>query len=237
MTITHLRRKSPMDYDEYLQMRQRKVRQWLHSNIPLANSITNEAFSKILLLSIIDCFAQAYAGYNVYHTTDAFCDFVLSYSSQSKVLNYICPVTLGYDYDLKPSLEDGILYSIDDPYLAQEGERLLQLLPENIREKARRKHRYVGLLYATRNKLVHELNTLGHQIDFMNGKPTIVQGSLIDYVDGKIAQIKEWSPYFPKKYIYDLTIETVYTYLDHCDSEKKMIAPIETRKSRYSWYD
>ena len=226
-----------MDYEEYLQFRQREVRQWLQNNISLANSIKNETFSKILLLSIIDCFAQANAGYNMYHTTEAFCNFVLSYSTQSNVLKNVCPVTLAYDYDLKPSLIDGMLYPIDDLNLAQEGERLLQQLPENKRETARRKHRYVGLLYATRNKLVHELNTLGHHIDFMDGKPTIAQGSLIDCVDGKIVYIKKWSFYFPKKYIYDLTVETVYAYLDHCDKEKKQIAPIETRKSRYSWYD
>ena len=152
-------------------------------------------------------------------------------------MQYVCPVTLGYDYNLTPSLVDGMLYGIDDPALAKEGERLLQMIPEEKREKARKKHRYVGLLYATRNKLVHELNTLGHHIDFLNGKPSVAKGRTIDYVDDKIVEIEEWGFYFPKKFIYDLVIETVYAYLDHCDSEKKLIAPIETRKSRYAWYD
>lgn len=227
-----------MDFENYRQQQQRSVRDWLSRNITLANSVENEAFSKILLLSIIDCFAQANSGYDVHHTSEAFCDFVLKYSSsQNTVLQYVCPVTLGYDYNLTPSLIDGRLYGIDDQSLAEEGERLLQMVPKEKRDKARRKHRYVGLLYATRNKLVHELNTLGHQIDFFDGKPSVAKGRRIDYADDKIVEVEEWGFYFPKKYIYDLVIETVYAYLDHCDLEKKLIAPIETRKSRYAWYD
>ena len=69
-----------MDLENYRQNQQKSVRDWLPRNIALANSMENEAFSKILLLSIIDCFAQANSGYDVHHTSEAFCDFVLTYS-------------------------------------------------------------------------------------------------------------------------------------------------------------
>lgn len=238
LSLLLIEKSEKMDSEEYRKKKQEATKKWLKENIPLANNIKNEAFSKLILLSIIDCFAQAYAGYSPYHTSKVFSDFIIKFSiTQSSHLQNVCPITLGYEYNIKPRLVDGMLYYYDDPYLAKEGERILQMLPEVKRSKARQKHCYAGLLYATRNKLAHELNTLGHRIDFCNGKPTIASGRLLDYVDGKIVETIEWNLFFPKKYIYDLVNETVYGYLDYCNQEKKLLAPIGVRRSRYTWYD
>lgn len=157
--------------------RKARIREWLKDNFNQALEVRNDNYSKILLLSTIDCFAQAWGGFPKYNASENFCEFVLSHTEKRIELNNICPITLSYDYNLnKINLIRGCLYSYDDSRVISLANSIIADIPEKDREKARGKHSYVRLLYVMRNKLVHELNDPGTKIEFMEDKPTISSG-------------------------------------------------------------
>lgn len=187
------------------------ARRWLEINLPKAMQVGNDYYTIILLLSTIDCFAQAWGGFPKRNVTDNFCNFVLQHTSNSEPLSRVCPVTLYYDYQLRDlPLHQGDLIPYDDAELNDLSNKLILGLPESERECASKKHRYVRLLYTLRSKLVHELSNPGTPIEFVDDKPTISSGIM----DGK----RVWTLNFPKLFIYELAQETIGNYLGECDS-------------------
>ena len=141
------------------------AKRWVETNLPDTLKLRNNSYSKILILSTIDCFAQMWGNYPQSRlNNENFCKFILRYSSQRTILNQVCPVTLHYHYKKGKllNLHEGQIYNWDDPILGEEAERiLLEIEDEKEREKAKQKHTYIKLLYQLRSKVVHELDNIG----------------------------------------------------------------------------
>ncbi len=219
-----------MAYDPY-------AKGWFERNFTVAYQVPNEGFRSSLFLMLIEGFAQMYAGYSLTRENKkCFREFVLKYSTDRDVLQLVCPVTLYYDYKdqyqlPQPDVFSGHIYYYTDPHLCEESERLLLHIPEDKRESARNRHRYVNLLYQMRSKLIHELREQGTQITFSDTIPQISSGTLFGV---EIASLK-----IPEKFITSLTWETVENYLTECEREDKNPIPpnFHTRKCELGWYD
>lgn len=218
------------------------TRDWVKKNTELAYRNSNHTFSILLLLAIIDCFAQAEFEY----TTDTgnesiFCDFVLGHAGKySEDLKKICPITLYYDYynttDITNlNLQKGRLYPYNDDELSIIAQSVIEQLPEQDRREAIKRHQYVHLLYRLRSKLVHELNVLGTPIEFVN-LPTVSQG--VSY-ESNGSKHEYWTLNFPKKYIFNLTKQVIYDRLNQCEQYNMLPFPLseKVRRCERSWYD
>ena len=226
-----------------------RTKEWAVKNIEIANSVPNGAFSIILLLTIIDSFAQAEYDYPPgKESSIAFQKFVLSHTEKHReYLERLCPVTLFYDYfgssDVKElPLTLGRLYSYYDPEMSEAAETILHRIPEEQRERAYSKHKYIALLYRLRSKLVHELNPLGTPVEFISNIPSVAHGT--EYgpkkEDGTRDAIRQiWTLNFPRKYIYELTKEVVFHRIDVCEKQGILPFPLsnEPRRCELSWYD
>lgn len=197
------------------------IKRWLDLNLPKALAVKNNNYSILLLLSTIDCFAQAWGGFPKSNVGDNFCKFILQHT-EKRSLERVCPITLAYDYGLSLNLHRGELIPYDDDRLDQLSQDLVAGLPQHEKSKARKRHRYVKLLYVLRSKLVHELSNPGTPIEFIDNKPTMAHG----FVDGQSV----WTLNFPKQYIYELARETIANYVDKCDE-------VPSRKICLSWYE
>ena len=226
-----------------------RTKEWAVKNIEIANSVPNGSFSIILLLTIIDSFAQAEYDYPpVNESSITFQKFVLNHTeSQCKHLKKLCPVTMFYDYfpssDIKElPLTIGRLYDYCDPELSAAAETILQRIPVEQRERAQKRHTYIALLYRLRSKLVHELNPLGTPVEFFSNVPSISYGteSCPQKDDGTREVIRQiWTLKFPRKYIYELTKEVIFHRIGACEKQGILPFPLlaEPRKCELSWYD
>ena len=216
------------------------TKEWASKNIELAYQNENPNFSNILMLAIIDCFAQAQYNYPPPNKSkDAFREFVLCHSHKhGKALSEVCPVTLHYDYfdpnnDKELSLVPGRLYLYNDADLVALANTLINQLPEHKRKDAIKRHQYIELLYKLRSKLVHELNPLGTPVEFVSNYPAIVQGE--NYYTKK----SQWTLRFPKDFIYDITKEVILDRIADCSKSGTLPFPLtnEQRRCELSWYD
>lgn len=216
---------------------------WVNSKLKEIFRIETEGFRKILYFSLIDSFAQSWKDYPRNGASKVFAEFLVSFSSQYReVLQQVCPVTLYHHYSDKYNfgqlrLPEGRLLLADSTVLERESERLLLLIPDQQqREFARTKHQYCQLMYAERNKLVHELTQIGMPIDFGESLPHVAQGSR--QVDGASSDIS-WQMVIPEKFIVLVLQDAINGYLTHCEQEG--IVPFSnneySRKSRSAWYD
>ena len=225
------------------------TKEWAVNNIEIANSVPNVSFCITLLLTIIDSFAQAEYDYPpAKDSSITFQKFVLSHTeTHHKYLERLCPVTLFYDYlatsDIKElPLTLGRLYSYCDSELTAAAEAILQRIPENQREQAKKRHTYIALLYRLRSKLVHELNPPGTPIEFFSNVPCVFQR--IEYEPPKGAGTRNiikqmWTLNFPRKYVYELTKEVIFHRIDACEKQGTLPFPLsnEPRKCELCWYD
>ena len=198
-----------------------EVKRWLELNLPKALAVENNNYSMLLLLSTIDCFAQAWGGFPKKNVGENFCKFILEHTD-NKSLGRVCPITLAYDFGISLHLQQGELLSYNDDRLEKLSQSLVAGLPEDKRDRAKERHQYVRLLYVLRSKLVHELNNPGTPIEFIDNKPTISSG----IVDGQ----RVWTLNYPKQFIYELAKETIANYLDECKE-------VPMRKISLSWYE
>lgn len=209
------------------------AKEWVDYNLPIALKLMNNSYCKILILSTIESFAQMWGNYPKNRSNETFCNFVLKYSSQKDILQKVCPVTLHYHYanNIEIKLEQYI-YNWDDEVLAIEADRMLNSIPEdNKRAIAEKKHSYIKLLYSLRSKLVHELNNLGTPIEFSEDIPSVASGMDID---GNII----WSLNYPRQWLYNLAIETIYNFVNDCLENEKMLRFLDNpRRTKLTWYD
>lgn len=206
------------------------ARNWVRINLDSAYNIPNVSYSKLLALATIDCFAQAWGHFPPANkSNDTFCNFVLSFSSKRDSLRKTCPITLYYEYEKElPDipLTQGRIYSYESSELEDLASDYLISLPEEERERVRKKHTYIKLLYLLRNKLVHELNHLGLPIEFLEDRPSVTFG--------RIDQKEVWSLNIPRAYIYNLAKETINNYLTECE---KGNCDLPLRGFSLSWYE
>lgn len=210
------------------------AKRWVETNLPVALQIRNDSYSKILILSTIDCFAQMWGNYPPSRqSNENFCKFVLRYSSQRSTMNQVCPVTLHYHYkkDKPLNLKEGQIYDWDDPILGEEAERiLLAIEDEKERGKAKQKHIYVKLLYQLRSKVVHELDNIGTPIEFNEDVPSIAFGP---EKDNEMA----WTLNYPRLWLYELARETIFGFIDDCLNAEETIRFLDNQRTTHlTWY-
>ena len=205
------------------------VRRWLDINLPRAMNVGNDNYATLLLLSTIDCFAQAWGNYPKNNNRDTFCSFVLKFSDLRDKLSAICPITLYYDYRDKyhfeePRLMKSMIIPYDSPVLSVISNEYMSLIPEEEAETVRKKHQYIRLIYRLRSKLVHELRYPGTPVEFNAEKPAITMGR------EKGEDEKFWTLSFPKQFIFHLAEDTINNYLDQCSE-------LPAKGIDLSWYE
>ena len=209
------------------------AKNWVETNLPDALKLKNNSYSKILILSIIDCFAQMYGNYPTRENNNTFCKFVLKYSSQRTILNQVCPVTLHYHYKKGRllNLQEGQIYNWDDPILGEEAERiLLAIEDEKEREKAKQKHTYIKLLYQLRSKVVHELDNVGTPIEFNEIIPSVAFGP--EKNDEMV-----WTLNYPRLWLYELARETIFGFIDDCLNAEEITRFLDNQRTTHlTWY-
>ncbi len=224
-----------------------QCRMWFKQQSDEIRAIPNKKHRLILLISLADAFAQSRVDYKQSNNRKCFSSFLIQYNSGKEneaILRTVCPVTLYYDkrdeyqfgtLNLKPSR----VYSAGSNDLIQEVKRMEQCIPEDKRECVLR-HRYADLIYAMRNKLVHEMVDIGLDLNFQENKahpiPHIVHGN-VENEGG--AWSEYWKLHIPESFIFDVIDKAVNEYLTWCEGVQKI--PFKNnqlnRKCYLAWYD
>lgn len=226
-----------------VQMEVNQTRNWVNNKLKDISKLETEAFRKILYYSLIDSFAQSWKNYPTYNVQNVFSDFILTFSPKYRdILGNVCPVTLfHYLKDENPlltlRLPESRILDAQSGILAKESERLLATISnQDTRIKAQKKHRYCQLMYAERNKLVHELSQVGMPIDFDEPLPHVAQGCKM--IDDKLIDTG-WELVIPEKFVLSVLEDVLNGYLAYCVQEN--IVPFSNntfdRKSKTAWYD
>ena len=210
------------------------AKEWVDYNLSAALTLSNNSYSKILILSTIECFAQMFGNYPKNRSNETFCKFVLRYSSQKDILQRVCPITLHYHYanNVPIGLIRHRIYSWEDEILVEEACRILDsITDEKVQKTARNKHSYIKLLYSLRSKLVHELDNLGTPIEFNKEMPSIASGKDIS---GDII----WTLNYPRQWLYNLAIETIHNFIGDCFIHEELLCFLDNpRNLKLTWYD
>lgn len=217
----------------------KKTRDWVNNQIKEVKKFKYEKHRKIIALALIDAFAQHSVGYSR-KNQECFSVFLITYGGKyTEILKSTCPVTLYYNYH--QYFPEGfeltlnytkLFYDITHPDLQRETIRLISNLncKGKQKEKAIAKHRYANLLYALRNKLVHEFVEIGI-VDpgYENPRISVEFGRNGDNITRK------WILTIPDQFIIDIASTTINNFLDQCN------APFEyntiNRRFYYTWYD
>lgn len=227
------------------------VRAWINKCLQDTEALSFKPFRVLLMIVIIDGFAQQEAGYETKNNLKCFTDFVVKFGGRlADILSEVCPVTLYYHYYDKENLgnlrlPEGQIMSAGDHELQKEAARILSLLPSKDREIARRRHQYAGLIYALRNKIVHELLYLNQQPNFQEDNvvqiPHMATRSKIGQDNDSIGRLvfDAWTIHIPIPFIERVLHETTENYFQYCQSNS--IMPFgkhsSERKCMLSWHD
>ncbi|NLG03058.1 MAG: hypothetical protein GX567_04400 [Clostridia bacterium] len=206
-----------------------RVRAWINKCLQDVETLLFIPFRILLMIVIIDSFAQQDAGYGMKNNLKCFTDFVVKFGGELKdILEEVCPVTLYYHNCDKENLgnlnlpEHRIL-SVGDPDLQKESVRILSLLPTTKeRESACTKHKYAGLINALRNKIVHELNYLNQQPNFQEHNEMQIPHVATrarkrpDNDSAECLNFDAWTVHIPISFIERVLYETTENYFHYC---------------------
>lgn len=234
-----------------------QIRQWRDRQLQWISAISNETYKRILLVACIDAFVQHQDSIYILKgqgkrisNQKAFSSFLQYYIHDEQIqkwMRLVCPTTLFYDYqeDLKTttlslSTDEMRIYAADDSEAIAESERLIQLLPECKREKAREKHQYSALIYQMRNKLVHEMTLVGCPVSFFTEDSDPIPHLVVldKHENNKLIPYK-WTLHIPVKLIWNCFIESSENYLNECQEQQRH--PLgkydPNQKSTFAFYD
>ena len=216
---------------------------WVKVQLQDINNVRSAEFRKILYYSLIDSFVQSHNKYPKHGEKKAFSEFLLTFSTKfNLILEKTCPVTLFYchkdefHFD-RLDLPDGYLLCADDERLHKESDRLLlQISNPTRRLEVRKKHQYSQLMYAERNKLVHELSPVGMPMDLNEAIPHMAQGQSMEK---GLSYDAPWHLVIPESFVKLVLEDSISGYLQYC--QKETIIPFsnndDTRRCRMAWYD
>lgn len=220
-----------------------RVRAWFYRQLEFIRLYPSENHRLIILLSVIDSFAQESSGYSR-NNQKAFVDFIQTYSTKyCDILKTLCPVTLYYSNfsssdSTKLQLRQSTIYSADNIFAVNEAQRLFDLLTDKQKNSARMKHSYAGLTYQLRNKLVHEFTSLNMPLNFQYDSdeqlPHMVCEKRME--NGK-SYFHHWALCIPEKFVKDVAIDAVENYLKKCSEQNYAPFTKIDRKCYLAWYD
>lgn len=221
-----------------------RVRNWFYRQLDLLRHYPSELHRLIILLSIMDSFAQESSNFSR-NSRQAFISFLLANSTKyADLLKLLCPITLYYSYYdnredvcLQLSPKNNI-YLADSPEAVTEAQRLFELIPDSQKESVRQKHSYAGLIYQLRNKLSHELLLLNAPVNFHEDRSNQLPHIACE-CESRNHQLvpRRWVLHIPEKFVQDVTIDAVEHYLEDC--LRRGHAPFSRgeRKCYNAWYD
>ena len=221
-----------------------RVKAWFYQQLEFIRCYSSESHRLILMLSVIDSFAQDYSDFSRKENRKNFIKFIQTYSIKyCDILKALCPITLYYAYfanrdDITLQLQQGRIYSADCIEASEEAKRICEQTPEYQQEKAQLDHSYAGLIFQLRNKLVHEFTSLNmplnFQCDFEEQLPHMACESRIE--NGKLV-FHRWTLGIPEKFVKDVAIDAIEHYLKDCLVRNHIPFGDTDRKCFIAWYD
>ena len=140
--------------------------------------------------------------------------------------------------DIALNMMKGRIYSADEASVKKEGERLLSLVSKDNYEKARRRHCFAGLIYALRNKLVHELLPLNSPVNFYEDSSIQLPHMMCEnIIEGKNSIFNRWVLHIPESFVEAVARETIENYLIDCDLQGRTAFQNADRRCLNAWYD
>jgi len=232
----------------------KKTHDWISKQLEIIQHVDNELFRQLLLVTMIDSFAQHHSKYDRNNVQTHFAEFLYKYGEQRwPFLNQVCCVTLFNQYseqllaaNLVLRIVESTLPTADNPVLKSEAEKLVLFLAEQgVSEQKIQKHTYANLIYAMRNKLSHELTNPGcpnYYDQFEKQIPFVAHEHEIYFNEGenkKKIRPKCRHLHIPEQFLVDLLLEVKNNYLHDCLNNN--VAPFAynsySRKFRTAWYD
>ena len=227
------------------------TRQWLAKQEKMIPKTKDEKFRRILYVTMMDSFAQNFSNYSKNSNQKQFAEFVCKYGlNRWQFLNEICPVTLfnyyADKYPISINLFQSRVYTAENIEVKNEAKRLEDVLlaygetPDKLK-----KHTYANLVYAMRNKLVHELNLPGAPFDIRDDKenpiPNILQEVRVKSFEEKAMKdaITTWHLHIPELFLGCLLHETATNYIDECSQNciEPFVNNDYNRMFFKAWYD
>ena len=213
----------------------RKTEMWFDQQIDCIGNYPFETHRIMILLSIVDAFAQENGG-NVRGNQKKFANFIKEYSKKHKmILEKVCPVTLYYSNFISNDKETLNLY-VPEIYYADSEEacteayRLLAKLSDREKNDACLKHSYAGLIYQMRNKLSHEFAMLTMPINFQNETNNPIPNMACGGENGY------WRLHIPEQFVKNVAIDAVKHYLSECLTQDRAPFGPRNAKDQNSWY-
>lgn len=224
----------------------KETRHWVENSLEDIAELPIEIYRKILFLSVVDAIVQHQENTNPHNNQEEFASFLLKYSTEyHEILAAYCPTTMYYDNlplltnEMLHLDEDEQFYYVDQSIVNLESARLLTILKQFPKAKTER-HRYASLIYAMRNKLVHEMYQVGCEANFLTeDSDPIPHLVLLDKHNHEELSPYKWTLMIPEKFIWVVGKSAIANYLDECQKmQKHPLTNMETfRKSRFAWYD
>ena len=221
-----------------------RVRKWFYRQLEFIKLYPSESHRLILILSVIDSFAQDYSNFSRKENRKNFIKFIQTYAMKyCDILKEICPVTLYYDYfsdraDITLSLQKGRIYVANDTEAIMQTQKIFKQISKIEQQKAQLDHSYAGLIYQLRNKLVHEFTSLNMPLNFQcdldQQLPHMACEEFVE--DGKLVFLR-WALSIPEKFVKEVAIDAVEHYLQDCLIQNHVPFGMTDRKCFVSWYD
>lgn len=220
-----------------------QIKTWFCRQLEFLKSYPSENHRLIILISLIDSFAQEHSGFSRQNQRE-FVKFIQTYSVQyASILNLLCPITLYYSlYDENGKenmlLQHGTIYCADSPIAIAEAQRLLDQLPDGKKEASELRHSYAGLIYQLRNKLTHEFMSLNMPLNFQYDENVQLPHMACEnkLVNKKLV-FERWTLHIPEDFVKKVAIDAVEHYLEECLARNYVPFSQKNRKCYNGWYD
>lgn len=218
------------------------LRDWANGHFELISTYKSEIHRRILETTVIDAFSQLYKKHKNKNQKE-FADFLISFGGKySNILKLVCPVILYYNEfmgkeELQISHDYSNIFDADNSVMLREERRLMALLEDKQKEKAKIRYSYAGLIYQMRNKMSHELRTPNMPIDFY--EDTEIR---VPYIAGENSRrdgervFEKWTLNIPESFIVAVGKEAINNYLDDCE-RKNIDIDLSAEDCYLKWYD
>lgn len=216
-----------------------EIRLYVKKKLDIADTISDYSIKFLVVFSLLESFAQEWKNYPKYGTSEAFCEFVMTFQKNYGYLDKVDYITLYYEFEkeLKPHfslnhLSRGCYYYASLLVNEKESEKIIDFLIANsITDKKRiEQHRYIKLLYKMRSKISHE---------HCNYSWSIVSSIWEEQEPCFISSSNDWELGFPYLFIRNLTEECIDGFLK--SREESGLDPFKNntddRKFRLAWVD
>ena len=233
----------------------KETNDWVYKRLEIILQIEDDLLRRLLLVTVIDSFAQHNSEYQRNNVQAHFADFLCKYGAQRwPFLKQICCITLYNQFveqfvvaKIELNIAQSSLPTADNPVLEKEAKKLVWFLSEQgISNQKIQRHTFANLIYAMRNKISHELTNPGCPINFYNHNekqiPFVAQEYEIFFNEDENKngiRPKCWNLHMPEQFLIDLLLEVTSNYLNECLMSN--VAPFRNnsydRKFYTAWYD